>query len=185
MSDAVIPSVTDDVRAVAARRDRAAFGRVFEHFGPRLKSYLLRRGAAADIADELVQETLLAVWHRAESYDAERAHVSTWVFTIARNKWVDRLRKERWTTVDEEDTPEAPPPGYSWDELASEQQRMRAALEELPEEQALLIQKVYFEDMSHSSVADELSIPVGTVKSRIRLALQRLRVRYRAGGAVA
>jgi len=164
--------------AVAGSRDRAAFAGLFAYFAPRLKSYVMRLGADNAMAEEVVQEAMLMVWRKAESFDARQAGVSTWVFTIARNKRIDKLRRERRPELDPNDPALVPAPAADpVDVVAADQDgtRLRAAIETLPEEQSNLLRMSYFEDKSHREIADELDIPLGTVKSRLRLALAKLR----------
>jgi RNA polymerase sigma-70 factor (ECF subfamily) len=165
------------IQAIARDRDRAAFAALFRHFGARIKAYLLRQGCDAATAEELVQETMVSVWRRADSFDPALAGASTWVFTIARNKRIDRLRRERRPELDPDD------PSLAGDEAGVEaaaigrqgSERLRRAVSRLPQEQAELIRLAFFEDNPHSAIAARLGLPLGTVKSRLRLALARLR----------
>lgn len=172
------PSLEDLLVAVGRGRDRVAFGALFGHFAPRLKTYLRRLGCESGAAEELVQEVMLLVWRRAETYDPAQASASTWVFTIARNKRVDALRRERRPEIDPNDpalVPEADVPADQRVETRQGNDRLRAALKELPPEQAELLRMAYFEDKPHSVISAEHGIPLGTVKSRLRLAMDRLR----------
>ena len=166
------------VEAVARGRDRAAFAELFRHFAPRVKSYLLRQGADDGTAEEVMQEALLMVWRRAETYDRRQATVSTWLFTIARNKRIDRIRREKRPEFDPTDPllvpePEAPPDQAH--DAGQAEDRLRAALATLPPEQAELVRTAFFQDLSHRDIATARNLPLGTVKSRIRLALEKLR----------
>ena len=164
--------------AVAEDRDRDAFAALFSHFAPRLKAFLMRLGSGGVEAEELMQEAMLMVWRRAESFDSRQAGVSTWVFTIARNKRIDALRRERRPEFDPEDPALIPaPPPAADDEFAAREDsaRLRKAIAALPAEQAALIRMAYFEDKAHVAIAEETELPLGTVKSRLRLALGRLR----------
>ncbi len=176
-------SHASQLQAVAERKDKQAFAELFAHFAPRLKTWLMKGGADETSAEEVAQETMLTVWHRAQSYRPDRAAVSTWVFRIARNKRIDRLRKERRPMVDLDDPAvvKAPPEkrGYSWDIIAGEENRLRREIDALPQEQSHLLRMFYVEDKSHRIIAEELNIALGTVKSRIRLALGRLRNAYK------
>ncbi|MDX1457660.1 MAG: sigma-70 family RNA polymerase sigma factor [Marinobacter sp.] len=168
---------------VGKHQDRQAFQALFEHFGPQIKYYAIANGLAGQ-AEELVQEVFVSIWRRSSLYDWRKAAASTWIFTIARNQRVDLLRKMRRTskeiTVETEDLWQIPgenedEPVTSLHRLLSER-RIRESLKDLPEEQVTVIAKVYMENKSHQMVADELDIPLGTVKSRVRLALKKLKV---------
>ncbi len=164
--------------AIAERRDRSAFAQVFEYFAPRIKAYMRRMGADSAQAEELMQEAMITLWRRAASYDPAKASLSTWLYTIARNKRIDAIRRAKRpdTVVDELRLHEPVVP--SGEQLAAAAQTariVRSALAELPEEQAAIVRMSYFEGQSHSMIAEALGLPLGTVKSRVRLALQKLR----------
>lgn len=164
--------------AVGRDRDRTAFASLFGHFAPRLKAYLRRQGCDEGGAEELVQEVMLLVWRRAETYDPSQASAGTWVFTIARNKRIDVLRREQRPEIDPDDPTLVPGPAESADDGVAAREtagRLRAALKSLPPEQADLLRLAYFEDKPHSLISAEQGIPLGTVKSRLRLAMDRLR----------
>ena len=164
--------------AVADRRDRKAFVHLFELFGPRIKGYLIRQGADPASAEDLVQDVMLTVWRRAAQFDPSKAAASTWLFTIARNRRIDTLRRARRPEIDPEDPAlvrEPDDPADSVVEAAQRRASLQAAVAELPDEQAKLLRLAYFEDKSHSVIAAELSLPLGTVKSRLRLAMGKLR----------
>ncbi|MCR9070621.1 MAG: sigma-70 family RNA polymerase sigma factor [Alphaproteobacteria bacterium] len=166
------------IEAVARDRDRAAFAELFEHFAPRLKSYLMRLGTDDGAAEEVVQEAMVMVWRKADSFDRRQASASTWIFTIARNKRIDRLRRERRPELDPNDPALVPDPVEPADMTVQSQQsrdRILLAVEKLPAEQSELIRMAYFDDKSHAEIAAEMALPLGTVKSRIRLALGRMR----------
>jgi RNA polymerase sigma-70 factor (ECF subfamily) len=165
--------------AVARAADRDAFTALFGHFAPRVKAYLVRTGSDDALADELAQETLLSVWRKAASFDPSRATAATWIFTIARNLRVDRFRKE-WRDVavgdelpDAVDDTAAPDENLSGNERS---ERVRQALRTLPADQIKVIELSFFEEAPHAEIARALSIPLGTVKSRIRIAMTKLRV---------
>jgi RNA polymerase sigma-70 factor (ECF subfamily) len=165
------------IAAIAARADRGAFAGLFGHFAPRVKSYMLRLGAEPLLAEELAQETLLAVWRRAASFDPAKASPSTWIFTIARNLRIDVARRDRrgYPAEDPSDAPNAEPtPDQALVALQSEG-RVRQALLTLPAEQAEVVRLSFFSDQPHSEIAAALNLPLGTVKSRLRLAMGRLR----------
>lgn len=175
------PSFADLMTAVAVGRDRVAFAQLFGYFAPRIKAYVRCLGVDDHRAEDLVQEVMLTVWRRARLYDASKASVSTWIFTISRNKRIDEFRRERRPQIDLEDpmlVREAEPTIDAWLQADAEQ-RLRRAVETLPEEQALVLRKNFFEDKPHGVIADELNLPLGTVKSRARLALAKLRAALR------
>jgi RNA polymerase sigma factor (sigma-70 family) len=172
------PSFADLIEHVARERDRTAFGRLFDHFAPRVKSYMRRLGADDATAEDLVQEVMLTVWHRAHLFDRRQAAVSTWIFTIARNRRIDFVRRAQRTGTELDDpTLDRDPEPSALDvaEVRQIEARLRAAVDELPPEQAELLRICYFQDKSHRVIADEQGLPLGTVKSRLRLALARLR----------
>jgi len=162
--------------AVRDEQDRAAFAALFRHFAPRVKGFLMKSGASAALAEECAQETMVTLWNKAHLYDPARASVGTWVFTIARNRRIDALR--RAARPEPEDLPwgpEAEPDQHDLLELAQETGRLGAALAQLPENQRSLIERAFYGDLTHTEIAAETGLPLGTIKSRIRLALDRLR----------
>jgi RNA polymerase sigma-70 factor, ECF subfamily len=168
--------------AVAAEGDRDAFAALFAHFAPRIKGYLIRRGAAAGQAEELAQEAMIMVWRRAATFDPAKSSAGTWIFTIARNKRIDALRSERRPDFDPDDptlaaqlAAAAPVRADLAVAVAQRDACLAAALTELPQEQAVLVRMAYFEDKAHGQIAAETALPLGTVKSRLRLAMVRLR----------
>ncbi|WP_036554398.1 sigma-70 family RNA polymerase sigma factor [Nisaea denitrificans] len=166
------------IEAIAESQDKMAFRQLFEHFAPRLKSYLLRLGADPATAEDVAQEAMVMVWRKAASFDRRQAGASTWIFTIARNKRIDRLRRERRPELDPEDPGLVPAAEPAPDRSLQDTQARRhiaSAMRALPDEQAELVRRAFFDDESHSRIAEESGLPLGTVKSRIRLALTRLR----------
>jgi RNA polymerase sigma-70 factor (ECF subfamily) len=166
------------MRAVAAAADRVAFATLYGYFAPRLKSYLMRQGTPEDMAEELVQESMITAWNRAVTFDPRQASVATWLFTIARNKRIDRLRRDRRPGFDPQDPallPDAEPAPDRGVDAAQDEARLRAALDALPPDQARLLELAFYEDLSHRDIAVREGLPLGTVKSRIRLALARLK----------
>lgn len=166
------------VEAVALHRDRQAFSQLFAYFQPKLKGFALKRGIPAAGAEELAQETMLAVWRKAATFDPSRATVSTWIYTIVRNKRIDLFRRETYPEVELEEAADQPAEGHSADERAERSEsatELHRAMQALPKEQLVILQKAFFEEKSHRIIALELGLPLGTVKSRVRLALTRLR----------
>ncbi len=176
-ADATKEGFADLIAAIADHADRSAFARLFAHFAPRVKSYMLRLGAEPPHAEELAQETLLVVWRKAAAFDRGKAAPSTWVFTIARNLRIDAVRRTRRGAAidDPSDAPEAEPAPDAALAAAQSEGRVRHALLKLPPEQAEVIRQSYFSDKPHAEIAQELNLPLGTVKSRLRLAMGRLR----------
>lgn len=163
--------------AFAAGRDKQKFARLFSHYAPRVKAFLVRQGVDAAGAEELAQEAMLIVWRRCESFDPVKASASTWIYTIVRNLRIDALRKQRRPVFDAQDPAFEPDPPAQPDDALQEEQRerrVRAALAELPTEQAAVVKLSFFEDKPHGEIAAQLSLPLGTVKSRLRLAMRRL-----------
>jgi RNA polymerase sigma-70 factor (ECF subfamily) len=161
---------------VAVNQDRAACALLFAHFAPRVKAYLLRLGASSGVAEELAQETLLSVWRKAELFDPAKASAATWLFTIARNLRIDAIRREKRPELDPEDfMPEPDADADAGLMLAENEGRLRLALKELPADQIQVVELSFFADKPHSQIAQELGIPLGTVKSRLRLAMGRLK----------
>ena len=166
------------ISRVASFKDKIAFSELFKLVGPRIKGYLMKLGSSDVAAEDLLQEVMLTVWRRSETFDRSKAAVSTWLFTIARNKRIDMLRKEIRPQLDPLDPMLSPNQEASADDIyASNQEAIKIskAIEQLPSDQAILIKMTYYEDKSHSVIANELKMPLGTVKSRIRLASTRLR----------
>ncbi len=164
------------IYAVRDNKDRAAFAELFAYFAPRVKSFLMKSGASPDLAEECAQEVMATLWNKAHQFDPTKASVSTWIFTIARNRKIDILRKQR--RPEPEDLPWGPEPEPDQAEaigLQQETEQLGQALATLPEAQRKLIERAYFGELSHSEIAAETGLPLGTIKSRIRLALDRLR----------
>jgi RNA polymerase sigma-70 factor (ECF subfamily) len=172
------------IQAVAIRQDRAAFVELFEHFAPRIKTFMLRCGSRESTAEEIAQETMLSVWRKAGTFVPGSTGAAAWIFTIARNLRIDALRREQRESpskldsrnddalesrIDERLTPES--------QIAAAQleQRVRKAMAQLSNEQLRVIELSFFGDKPHSEIAELLQIPLGTVKSRLRLAIARLR----------
>ncbi|MEM6341412.1 MAG: sigma-70 family RNA polymerase sigma factor [Pseudomonadota bacterium] len=157
-------------------QDEVAFAELFDHFAPRVKGFLMKSGADASLAEECAQEVMATCWHKAHMFDPSRASVATWIFTIARNKKIDVLRRQR--RPEPEDLgwgPEEEPDQDDVIVLQQETELLGRAMAELPAAQRELIERAYFGELTHSEIAAETGLPLGTIKSRIRLALERLR----------
>lgn len=163
---------------VASDRDRAAFQALFLHFGPRIKSLMMKAGADSAQAEDLVQDVMTTVWRKAELYDPSKGSVSAWIYAVARNARIDRLRRKSsqpYEDVETLDLAADQPDGE--DELNASQiaERVSEALGQLPDDQREVIDLAYVQDMSQSEIAEKLTLPLGTVKSRMRLAYARLK----------
>ncbi len=171
--------------AIGAERDRAAFALVFRHFAPRLRAFMIRGGCDRGDAEEIVQDVMVTVWRRAETFDPRQASASTWIFTIARNRRIDRLRRERRPELDPNDpalVPDAPRSADQSLALSQDTRRLESAIATLPQEQRDILERAYYDEKPHSVIAEETGLPLGTVKSRLRLALGRLRKEVRDHG---
>ena len=168
----------DSLVEATARKDRDAFAALFNFYAPRIKSYLLRLNAPDSLAEELTQEVMLAVWRKAETFDKSQASASTWIFRIARNRRIDAARRAAKPTLDGEDPALQPPEVEMPDDAAhatGREAKVREALKTLPEEQVALLRLAFFDGLSHRDIADRIGAPLGTVKSRLRLAFDQLR----------
>jgi RNA polymerase sigma-70 factor (ECF subfamily) len=177
-----VEETDEELIARVACGDREAFARIFSSYAGRVKGYLLRLGAPAAAAEDLAQDAMVAIWRRASSFDATKAKVSTWVFVIARNAWIDKLRREKTelayrsvTIMSEESEEEAPDSAAV---RGQTEEQVAAAMGTLSDEQQQVVRLSFFEDHPHSEIAERLSLPLGTVKSRLRLALIKLRAHW-------
>ena len=164
--------------AVGASRDGKAFSVLFDHFRPRLQAQMVRGGLAPFAAEDVAQDVMETIWRKAHLYDPCKSGAATWVFHIARNRRIDLRRRSREFSVAAEDFHSLPDPSDdSYDCLDAQRrdERVRSALDALPQEQVTLVRLAFFEGLSHSTIAHRLKLPVGTVKSRLRLAFARLR----------
>lgn len=183
---AVQQQLVGDLLAVARERDRAAFERLFDHFVPLVRAFSLSAQPGAKLlADEVAQEVMIKIWNKAHTYKPEFASVNTWVFTLARNARIDYFRKNNrhesdvdpenvWATLEDDsaDPFQAAQQKRSEELIASE-------LKALPDDQQRALHMVYMEGKTHKEVAEELKLPLGTVKSRVRLALRKLAMSMR------
>lgn len=165
------------LEAVARDRDRRAFAQLFQLYGPRIKGYLGKRGADPATADEMVQEVMLAVWRKAHLFNGEKGNASTWIFTISRNTLFSHLRHAARPEVEAVDPLRVPAEPLPDEQLAAlrEQAAVTMALRALPREQVEVIRRAYFQGQTLTEVAEGQKVPLGTVKTRVRLALERLR----------
>lgn len=167
---------SEEFELIQQHKSVEAFGRLFAHFAPKIKAFLMKSGTDAAMAEECAQEVMATVWHKAHLFDPTRASASTWVFTIARNKKIDALRKLKRPEPENLDWgPQHEPDQEEMIGLQQDTAKLGQALARLPEKQRMLVERAYFKDMSHSEIAAATGLPLGTIKSRIRLALERLR----------
>ena len=170
----------DSLNQVAINQDKASFKKIFDYFGPRLKSFLMSSGADETVAEEVIQETMAIIWTKADYYDPKLASPSTWIYTIARNKKIDILRKSRKAILENIDTAILPPVEPKLEEDVDHDQRFEIVnkyLNDLPKEQLDLLKMNFIEEKSHGEIAEITKIPLGTIKSRIRLAMEKIRDR--------
>ncbi len=172
------PDLGAKIVAIAASADMVAFEALFREFAPRIRAYLIKMTRDAQASEDLMQETMLAIWRKAGQYDPSRGPASAWIYTIARNIWIDSWRRQRRPALDLDDPALAVDPEPDAPFLIESRENRDAvqrALERLPPEQVDIIRLSFFEEASHSTIAARLGLPIGTVKSRIRLAFGRLR----------
>jgi RNA polymerase sigma-70 factor (ECF subfamily) len=168
------------IGAIADRGDREAFTRLFDVFAPRLKAFALQLGCDGATAEEIVQDVMVSVWRRAGQYDPSKGRPVTWIYTIARNRRIDLFRRQPMPTADPDDLAFVPSDDESLDDQVYRREyssKLHKAMADLPEEQLKLLRMAFFKELSHSEIAAECELPIGTVKSRIRLAMQKLRTR--------
>ena len=173
-----LPNFSELLVNVGQNQNKAAFADIFQHFAPRVKSYMLKLGSVDEVAEELAQQTLLKVWRKAQLFDPEKAAASTWIFRIARNLRIDTLRKQKHFFDDDYDLEGIVDEQEDAEDKVSREQKshnITLALSALPQEQTRIIRLSFYDGLSHSEIANQLEIPLGTVKSRIRLAFGHLR----------
>ena len=164
---------------IAEERSDDAFQKLYSQYAPRVKTYMMQQGADPALAEELAQETLLTVWRKASQYSPDRGTAAAWIFTIARNLRIDKLRKDvRWQSLPDDQAEAIPSEAAGQDEMVLISQRrvrVQAALADLPPDQRAVVTLAYIEGLSHSEIAEKLMTPIGTIKSRMRLAYQKVR----------
>jgi len=173
-------SYEDCLGRIGSQKDKQAFKILFDYYAGRIKSFYLQQGLSAETAEELVQEVFVLIWRKAEQFDPAKANAATWIYTIARNKRIDFLRKDIRRP---EDPVEFLPETADNDDESPEEkviqnnlsERIKDIVQNLPEEQAKIIRQSYFQGLTHQEIADKNNIPLGTVKSRMRLAIERLK----------
>lgn len=167
-----------DLILATARRDRASFVVLFGRYAGRIKAFVMRSGTSATDADEIAQDVMVAIWRRAGTFDPARAAASTWIFAIARNRRIDMIRRVRRPTPDPNDPlfqPDPEPDGLERVTAAERETQVRESLDTLAPEQRQVLVAAFYEGLSHAEIAERLELPLGTVKSRIRLAFRHLR----------
>ncbi|WP_051548256.1 sigma-70 family RNA polymerase sigma factor [Sneathiella glossodoripedis] len=167
-----------DLFAVGSSADKEAFKRIYLEMGPKLKAYLVKTGQSQSEADEILQETLIKVWRKASLFNPAKSSANTWIYSVAKNARIDRIRKETRPKPDPEDpsfVPDPPETGEDSVNRIQDERLIRAAMQVLSSDQAQIIKMSFFEDKSHAEISAELDLPLGTVKSRIRLAFGKIR----------
>ncbi len=180
LADADREHFADLLVSVATRQDRTAYAELFGYYAPRVKSYLLRLGADNGQAEEIAQDVMVTVWRKAALFDRRQASVSTWIFRVARNRRIDVFRRNKRPDLDPEETMILPAGVEAPDarvEAMETETRVREAMKDLPEEQLALLRLAFYEGLSHREIADRLDVPLGTVKSRIRLAFGKMKAK--------
>ncbi|MEJ8475823.1 sigma-70 family RNA polymerase sigma factor [Roseibium algae] len=178
---------SDLIVQVAKDKDKSAFAELFDHFAPRLKGYLMQQGADQGSAEEIAQEVMVTLWRKAELFDPKKSSASTWLYRIARNRRIDRLRRQRTAELNPDEPllqPASVPDVTVEMDARLREQRVRSALSSLPDDQVSVIKLAFFSGLSHSQISEETGVPLGTVKSRIRLAFARLRQIIEADSSV-
>lgn len=176
MKPAPFSEQTQWMLAIRDQRDRTAFVALFDHFAPRLKACVMRSGLGSGQAEEIVQDVMLSVWRKADQFDPHRAQVSAWIYQIARNRQIDVIRKENRPVPEElAEDPGAEPDASQIVAIEQEAGLLRAALSKLKPDQRDVVEKAYLGELSHQQISDQTGLPLGTIKSRIRLGLERLR----------
>ncbi|WP_262696243.1 sigma-70 family RNA polymerase sigma factor [Kordiimonas aquimaris] len=175
-----VPSETLEMLAaqVAKERSKQAFKKLFDHFAPRIKSFILKQKISDEAAEDLTQEVMVTVWHKAHMFDPKKAKLSTWIFRIARNKFIDQVRKQKYVEVNVDDHIQFVEADEKTDTpviQGQDKKRITKAMSQLKDNLRTVIELSFYQDMSHSQIAEHLDLPLGTVKSRIRIAFQKLR----------
>ena len=180
MQQAEGPQVWSEMLSdLAKTKDKALYIQLFRHFAPKVKAYIIRLGLVETTAEEMMQETMLSVWRKAHLYNSSKAAASTWIFTLARNQSIDRMRKQKYPEYALEAWHEEPDEEHDVCEQAVTSDRMAKVIAQLPEDQAQVIYMSFYEGRSHSDISDRLGVPLGSVKSRIRLASGKIKMMWR------
>lgn len=173
--------LSDLLQHLSTSRDKQVYIELFRHFAPKVKAYILRLGVPECSAEELMQETMLAVWRKAHMYNRAKAAASTWIFTLARNQSIDWMRKQKYPEYGLDEWLEEADDGPHQGEQLLVSERINRAIEQLPQNQAQVLVMSFIEGRSHAEIATQLELPLGSVKSRIRLAAEKLREIWRRG----
>ena len=170
--------MADWLRAIAGKQDRASFEKLYNYIAPKLKSYMIKQGADSSTADDLAQEAMVKVWHKAGQYNPDRSAPATWIYRIARNIQIDQLRKRKFFEVEFTAETDREDEGATGHERSAEQldaNKLHGVMNTLSDEQMNVIQLAFFEGMTQSEICKKLDIPLGTVKSRMRQSFGKLR----------
>ena len=178
VSNATDVELSNFLKDIGENQDKSAFSSIFKYFAPRLKSFFIKLGCSDSQAEEIIQEVMIAVWTKSKTYNSAKSSVSTWIYTIAKNKRIDKIRKEKkHNTIESDDSLEIPVASKQEEQLLSAEvnEKIHHSLQFLPKEQAELLKLSYFYEKTHTDIAKDLCLPLGTVKSRIRLALSKMK----------
>jgi RNA polymerase sigma-70 factor (ECF subfamily) len=167
---------SDLLCAFSLKRDKVLYIKIYQNFAPKIKAYIIRLGMVDTTAEELMQETMLSVWRKAHLYDASKAVASTWIFRLARNKSIDWMRKQKYPDYSLQEVDEEPSEDNDTGEQLITSDRMAKIITQLPEKQGQVIFMSFYEGRSHAEIASRLGVPLGSVKSRIRLASEKIKM---------
>ena len=166
---------------MAVTKDKSLYVQLYQHFAPKVKAYIIRLGVVEATAEELTQEAMLNMWRKSHLFQPGKSAASTWLFTLARNQSIDWMRKQKYPEYSWDDIQESSDDvsGVNTGEQAVQSERVALAISQLPENQAQVVYMSFYEGCSHSEIAERLNVPLGSVKSRIRLAAEKLKLTLR------
>ena len=165
--------IIDLLKKVSEKRDEIAFSEIFDFIAPKINAYYIKNNLSSEQAEELTQEVLSTIWMKAKLFNPEKSKFTTWSFTIARNKKIDFHRKNKKNDANEDDIRDFLYENNEFNDYEIES-TINKITKELDQNQQKLIKMSFFEQKSHKNIAEELEIPLGTVKSRIRATLNKM-----------
>lgn len=177
------------VAKVSLTRDQTAFAQLYDFYAPRILSFLIRMRMPRALAEDVTQDVMATLWRKPHLYDASKSSLATWLYRVARNRRIDLARRERLQSAQESFDPDRVEGGVitnspmdSLLDAGERESRLRQTLQSLPPEQLTLVRLAFYEALTHSQIAAQTKLPIGTVKSRLRLAFSRLRRALEAAG---